>query len=330
MTTPKNALRRLLTGGLAYAAEYRGGLSNHFPMACIALDRIGGTEEEVESFASFYRDRLEPLEEPGDVVITPGTWRERLGEHRYNAEYRAFFTSELRRLGREALLQSYVPALMPGVAGGAFHPLIRLAYALEARHDGELAEALASWSIAFLPIGTPGGALEPLAGLETVAASAELRSAKLEGSVIFEKLQYVGALEAFSDVGGLPLGTTVANLREAVLAVYEGSGANFIALHLMTSLHALRVVDAEVGLRGTALAHYWRGAAAAYLTIGAPTLKIVTLPDEPLPTWAAITAIARQSKDDHVIKFVHTCASEEAAYDDARYRLLAARKVKLL
>lgn len=323
------ALRKLLKSDRRFAAEYNSRLSNHLPMALIALFRLGASESQITTFGEMYLRRLAPVPEAtSEDDITCESWREHLGKHSHNAEYRRFFASEFERLGRDELLQRYVPVLIEGVGGGAFHPLIRLAYGIDLDDAGEIAEALASWCMAFLPLGAPNEQVAPDIGLQSLT---HLTRIPIEGSVIFERLQAVACREDFGGFGGLPETAVIGDLREPIISIYEGSDGDFVALHLMTSLHALRVVGGAVPLTSGALAHYWRAVGAAYVVIGAPSPRALA-PEagEDVPPWEAIIGVALTSRDDHVVKFVHTCSSEELAYGDERYRRLAARKVKLV
>ena len=60
-----------LDDGLRHAPEYRGGLSNHLPMALVALDALGADAERLCRFASDYARRLEPRQSarPLDVAF---------------------------------------------------------------------------------------------------------------------------------------------------------------------------------------------------------------------------------------------------------------------
>ncbi|MHB2027030.1 MAG: hypothetical protein ACYCPQ_10440 [Elusimicrobiota bacterium] len=57
----------LIRRGHRYSAFYEDILSNHLPMALVALDRMGATDEETAAFAQNYEKAkaLEPL--PKDV-----------------------------------------------------------------------------------------------------------------------------------------------------------------------------------------------------------------------------------------------------------------------
>lgn len=323
------ALQELLDAGCQYGAEYKRGLSNHLPMALIALERLGADTERLSKFAEFYATRLEPMPPAEDISVSTANWAENLGNHRHNRGYVDFFGAELRRLGRTELLASYLPKLIRGVAGGAFHPLIRLAYALDADLDSEVVHALAAWAIAYLELGEPPAAtgLPLFDQLERLRSSPLLRDFKPVGPNIFSRLALIGEHSAFSWFGGVPPGTDLTTVREAALAIYAGSGDNFTALHLVTATHALRLVVQEVPTLTSSVTHFWRAVGAAYVSIKMPKPKgNVPLVDV---DWETIAPVACASNDDHVIKFVYTCREEERAYSDPRYRALAAAKASV-
>ncbi len=331
MTLEADTLRVTLNSERRYGAEYKDGLSSHLPMVRIALFYLGASEAQQETFARWYRPRLEFVNARDERhCITPNTWKEHLGEHRYNAEYRDFFTAQIEEHGSLATLESVVPQLMEGVGAGAFHPLIRLAYALEIADEGEVAEALAAWCMAFLPLGS-APPLETTSFTNTLAASLQAltQTADIQGATIFERMERVSQQASFAHFGSLPTEASIAEFREPILDIYEGSDGDFTALHLVTSLHALRVVNATTALPHDALEQYWRAVGAAYLVIGKPEPSCASGATTTTPAWDAIAAVAVASKDDHLIKFVYTCKQEQAAYGDDRYRRLAARRAKL-
>lgn len=109
-----------------YAATYGGQLADHLPMALRALEAMGADAERRAAFARAYAERLEPL-----------------GEEERAA--RARMRESLEREGLAQSLRARLPGLMPAAAALAFHPLIRLGYAVESRDLAEAAAALVSW-----------------------------------------------------------------------------------------------------------------------------------------------------------------------------------------
>jgi hypothetical protein len=65
----------------------------------------------------------------------------------------------LEHEGVRDTLRQVLPPLVCGCGAAAFHGLIRTAAALQAEHEGELADGLAYWAACFMPLGElPGGA----------------------------------------------------------------------------------------------------------------------------------------------------------------------------
>ena len=84
------SLGSLLDEGSRFDAEYRGGLSNHLPMALTALQRLGADDVRLATFARTYAARLQPA--PADVTWPPGdAWPGRFGDRDAWPAYRALF-----------------------------------------------------------------------------------------------------------------------------------------------------------------------------------------------------------------------------------------------
>lgn len=317
-------LHELLTTGLRYAPEYRGGLSNHLPMALVALQRLGAGEDRLRQFFERYALRLS-LGPTGGVA--PEDWQARLGKAAAYADLRAGFEQRLRADGADATLQAVLPVLMEGVGAAAFHGLIRTAYGAAVGHEGELAAALAYWASRHLPLPAPAAAApvqaEPLRWLAALAAEVELRAG---AGLIYEQMRAVARQPAFErHAQALVIDDgTLARLADFAAARYAAS-RNFTVLHLVTSAHAMRVLLPwlrQATLRAAALRAYVRAFAAGAVASGI-ALDAPPLPAPPLD-WSAIAARARASNDDHVIKLVHSCREEAAVYGDGARRQAAA------
>ena len=300
-----NTLIDLLDEGAAFDAEYQGDLSNHRPMALVALAHLGASDEHLRSYAERYSQRLAAA--PPALNWPAGqAWAQDLGQRPAWPIYRDLFMQWLRHEYAGDVLRQAVPVLMQGCGAAAFHGLIRTAYAMQAAHRQELADALAYWACRWLDLG--GGPVEG-AQADPEPLLQRLRQVPSQAGLIFQRMQVAAAQT--------PLQATVKRLqvneqtlpRLAVLAAqaYAASG-NFIALHLVTSAHAARVVLAELEPedRLLALQPYWRAYAAAVCVAG-----MRPLPAAPLLPWPAIVSRALVSEDDHVIKLVHSCREQE-------------------
>ena len=311
----KSTLNELLDLGQRYGPEYRGGLSNHLPMALVALHALGADEGRLREFFHQYERRL-VLSKP--VGRIRDDWASCLGHVDTYSDLLETFGGMLREEGAEAVLRRTLPVLMTGVGAAAFHGLIRTAYGQAAGHDGETAAGLAYWACRYLPLGAESMAdadqRDPVAWIDTLARDLSSRAIP-DGGLIFERMRTVASHEAFTRRAGrlliddLTL-TTMANFAaQRYLAT-----RNFTVLHLVTSCHAMRVLLPWVDDRQAALAAYARAYAA-----GCITSKIdLHSPPSPRPAtgWLDVTRRAIASDDEHVVKLVHSCREEASIYGE--------------
>ena len=97
------------------------------------------------------------------LVITEENWRRHLGRRTGFAAYRDFFESRERALGIDELLRRYVPALLPGWTGSFTHAAIHLGWGLDAGHRYMTVEGLAYLAYSYTTC-HPERALPPGAG----------------------------------------------------------------------------------------------------------------------------------------------------------------------
>lgn len=328
-------LSELLDRQRSYHPEYRGGLSNHLPMALVALARMGAPAERLRVYARLYERRLEPAPPEGEVLAGAG-WQRHLGQRARYADVLATLREGTAEAGWPAVLREALPVLMPGCAAAAFHPLIRLGFAVEAEASGEIAVALAYWASRFLPLGGQNAAgsepisEDPKALLARLAADPAFAHRPDEDALIDAEMKRATAMPEFAPVGGwLAIGPdTPRRLARTVLELYAATG-DFTALHMVTGVQAVRVVLPYCADRDAALRSLWQALAAAYLSIGKPAIP-ETLPLDPAdaPDWPAILERVREAADEHVIKIVYSCWVEDAAYADPLFRAVAARAIQ--
>ena len=324
-------LQTLLDDGRRFDAEYAGGLSNHLPMALVSLKRLGADDQRLTDFAARYGQRLQPA--PASVPWPSGDpWPSRLGERAAWPAYRTLFAQWLDWEGAAHVLSQVLPVLMPGCSAAAFHGLIRAAYALQAGHAGELADGLAYWACRWLPLGSGTPAPAPARRWRDPAPllarlQRGLKQPLPERSLIFERLQDAAGLPAFAaataalrvDEG------TLERLARHAARLYAGGG-DFTVLHLVTSAHALRCVEAAGAGLPLLCGDYWRAYAAGVVasTPGTPTEPAD--PATPWP-WPALVAAAVASDDEHTIKLVDSCREHERAYGAGPWQAAATRAV---
>lgn len=313
-TTTTATLDRLLDEELAFSPSFLVHYSNHLAMALVALHHMGAPPEALE--ATFAAHAAEESERRDD--------RPALEERR----------REVARDGIEATVRTRTTRLVEGPGSQLFHPVIRLGYALDVGHEGQVAAALLDWErrheVLPVPVPTPGERRLPdvAADLSAHAAGTWSPTFDLPGTARRPELR-----EALEGVA-LDAATLDDVSRFAIAA--HAAADHFITLHLVTGARALRrvseVLDDELATR--LAGHALPVVATAYAAVGAPPLPGADELDElrrsPLPSREQVVARAVVDRDPHVIKLAEAALAEEARTGDPLYRFGAARVVGLL
>ena len=314
-----SVLIELLHDGARFDCEDDAGLSNHLPMTLVALQALGADDARLQAFAARYAARLQPAAAPA-TWPAGDDWTGRFGERAAYPLYLDLFTQWRENEGVADMLAQVLPRLMSGVGAAAFHGLIRTAYALRARHAGELAAGLAYWACRHLALG-------PLPAKAGTQADAEpllrrLRAGHSQAGLIFERMQDAARGDAalHRAVAQLAIDEqTLPQLASLAAMAYARSG-NFTALHLVTSAHALRLLLPYVDEPLVAVRWYWQAFASAVVAAG--------LRAQPLPALrprAQLEAQVLISDDEHVIKLVDSCREQQAALGGEVWQLAASR-----
>lgn len=312
-----------LAAGERHDAEYEGALSNHLPMALVALHRLGADAARLAAFEQRYATRLGSAP-PAEPWPAGDAWTGRLGEPRAWPVYRSLMREWLAVDGAAGLLEQVLPVLLRGAGSAAFHGLIRSAYAVQAAPAGELADALAYWACRYVALPAVarighGREADPARVLDA------LPNARAPGRLIIDQMRWA-ALHTDHAARAARLRIddgTLERLARHAAAVYIATGS-FTVLHLVTGCHAARVligfVDADA--RPAAVAHLWSAYAAGVLTGGLRELA-------PIDAWPWDTIVPRAiaSDDEHVIKLVDSCREQERAYGGEEWRHAATRAV---
>lgn len=326
------SLSTLLAENRTRDPEFAYGLSNHQSMALGALAGLGADEAQLAAFADGYATRLRPLRE--EAPLASGDFRTSIGVHAALVGLIRQFEQALAARGRSAVLAETLPALLPGLWGGAFHGMIRTAYALDIADDAELAHALAYFVTVGVPL-RPLPKAKPAASVSArelfarAAADPQLKRG-FEGALIVDAMQPAADQPGVDElVAALRVeASTLDELALAALDLYIHT-LDFTAIHAVTSTHALRLLlphlpDAE---RELALRYHFQALLVAALSIKAP--QNVPAPGKTLPDWPALVAHALKSTDDHDVKLVFTCREESRLRAPDAYRAAAALRLHL-
>jgi Questin oxidase-like len=315
------------------------GNSNHGPMvaeALLALGRPDSVIPWIESYKSRFQDRPQAR-----TAISPEGWYEALGDRGRSADWVAFFDRKLAEAPWQAVLQTWVLRLAPGLMAAATHGLIRTGHAVRSLAGGEtprrlheLAEGLGYWAARYqvLP-GRPSGRQTRHSPREAVQSVRRVHGPDFEaqGSIVQqvkgldEQPQFTTAIDLVDTAGDSS--RFISELTETFAGIYLANPKGLIAfVHTVTAPSALRLLapyltDADARL---AARYAWQACAAIYAwysTTPPPSTANLTPPTEGAD---ALIARAVAAGGAHTIKFTEACLREYALHPKPVY-LVAAR-----
>ncbi|MGK5530680.1 questin oxidase family protein [Streptomyces sp. URMC 129] len=269
----------------ATGPEFRGWLSNHAPMAVEAMVRHG-QGARVHRWLDGYRVRLEERPAPYGR-ITQENWREALGDARYLGDWTAYFGERLGERPWRAVLAEWWPRLLPGIAAGATHPVIRVGHAVRTLLAGdetapriaELAHGLGYWAARHQPL--PDGIVPAPAPADARDALRAVPPVPDPSGGITHRLAQITTLPAWAapDDGTAPEAARerLDRLVRAATGYYatHAHGEPVMLVHAATAPNAvLRALPAlPPGLWPASLAAAWAasaGVVASYAPAGGP------------------------------------------------------------
>ncbi len=300
-------------------------LTNHGPMAVEVLYRRG-REDRVEPWLDAYIGRLGEQPGPRDA-ISDSTWREALGAGSRLGDWAVYLNRQVTEHPWQDVLATWWPRLLPGIAAGATHGVIRTGHAARALLANgqsqaaatELADALAFWAARALPVPgavPPAGRLDPATALGAIPRIPEQRGP------VAARLAQLAAMAAWpASVAALkPAGTPeeVPALLQGVVDaatlhyLRHGQASPVLLVHAATApnavLHTLPVLPRELWV--PSMSGAW-AAAATIISAFAPARPGAQPPPPPgtgSPTAAEVLERAVAHGDEHVIKFADTAA----------------------
>ncbi|MFJ8002086.1 HAD-IA family hydrolase [Streptomyces sp. NPDC096310] len=341
-----------------YHIEFNGHLTNHIKHAVVALSGLGVDPGRIRAYhdnyiaLTPYGCRVEPARSP-QRLIDDSNWLELLGRREDFAAYCAFFDRRERELGMTGLLRSYVPRLLAGWAGALQHATIHLGWALDAGNRRMAIEGLAYLAFAYVDCHPerarpsaapgPGGPRDSLLGIarhweenrprlgawvedlvggtsdgihpELLRSGLQYRIARMLGEghpQMYETPSWIDAQDPDASWD---------QLAHLVTVLYLTEPGDFLLLHLVTALHAMRqiadVLPAEQQRR--AVACYWTGILGVLFSRGhfvAPSkltaidgLFDMAMDDPDDPRWAREwdwhIARAVEEEEEHNAKLVY-------------------------
>lgn len=325
-----DTLHRLLDENVRFALGARG-TTNHCPMALVALARMGAAPDRLQAFFAQWRDNYAIIDTRPAIALAANDWLAQVGNPDAFSSLSRHFAHAIGRDGAPAVIAEVLGRAPHAPATDAFHAIIRIAYGIEAGHDGEIAAGLAAYVAASLPIDVETDGRRPASSvLDGFAAmSAQLAGRDWPPGSITGRLKAIAADPIFRQVlQPPPAGAGLLDeLARASIALFWQT-ADFTVLHMVTGVCAARLVLGQLppALADRLRAPVWSALCAAYVSVGAPPLVRVDAP-RATDAWPDVLGRAVASDDDHVIKMVYTCFQESMRYPDSSYYLAAAARI---
>ncbi|QIK08268.1 questin oxidase family protein [Streptomyces sp. ID38640] len=331
--TLDEALLRLHTSG----PEFSGYLSNHGPMAVEAMVR-NGQARTVHRWLDAYAHKLEDVPSPR-ARITDANWQEALGDPGRVTDWTRYFTGRVAERPWRELLAEWWPRLLPGIAGAATHPVIRVGHAVrslltegeDAARIAEFAHALGYWAARHLLLPAtvhPAGSATPAEALSALPRIPERRVTPLNGyAQLLTTPGWLSTTESLhlpDDPEAARAGLT-ALVRAATLNYADhGHGNGIMLVHAATAPNAvLRTLPAlPRELWASSFAAAWAAASAITTLYAADTPR--RAPDAAAVTPDEVFARAVAHGNEHAIKFADTALDVAAASEDGDTRVLSA------
>ena len=298
---PAWLVERLQAHRNEHGPHYGGHLSDHLPMALLAMWANNAGRGALETYAMRYRQRLEP---PVQHARRPPMELARaVGDLGAYSSLLAFFDQEVARVGTRATLERWLPRFVSGWVRFAFHPVVRLAYGIRFDVASEIAAGLA-----YLASAGPDPALQALADGARHGDEPLLPPPCPALAEPFERRYNATVASGVLAEHVVVVPDNRRRLAELSLAVFNDT-QDFFALHMVTGTHALGVCVDAIGMAADGLLS--AGLLAAYVTVGAPRFDAAA---EPRPATI---------DDEHDAKLAFACKDLARSLDSVAFERAA-------
>ncbi|WP_405820061.1 HAD-IA family hydrolase [Streptomyces sp. NBC_01390] len=278
--------------------EFNGHLTNHVKHAVVALAGLGIAPERIKAYHDNYVTLtpygcpVEPARAP-QQTIDDDNWLQLLGKRQDFAAYCEFFDHREQELGMAEMLRRYLPRLLSGWVGALQHATIHLGWALDAGNRWMAIEGIAYLAFAHVDchperatVSKAYDAELPKDSLLRIARYWEANrqelgawvqnliddtTADIHPELLRSGLQHRIArtlgeghpriYETPAWVNDQDTDASWDQLGYLVTLLYLAEPGDFLLLHLMTALHAMRhIADAlPAEQRPEAVKCYWTG-----------------------------------------------------------------------
>ncbi|PXX47383.1 questin oxidase family protein [Undibacterium pigrum] len=329
-------LKNLLDKNREFALNGKG-TTNHCPMALCALACMGASDGRLQEFFAHWRDTYALPALPPAITIRYEEFQAYLGKRENFADLQTCFAIRIAERGKSEVIREVFTLVPFAPATTAFHALIRLAYGVQAEHEGEIAAGLAALVATNFDITIDMRGRQAASSVATgfYQLSQNMKGKTYPGRMIVEKMRAVVNDEEFlQSLPGMPVVHSIDKLLDELalwaISAY-GQTRDFTILHIVTGINATRELlpYLDKNVLTSRLQDLWIALCAAYVSVGAPVLIDAARYESgmrakhgQISTWTELFAEAINSNDDHVIKFTYTCALEISLHPNILYQLV--------
>lgn len=323
--------------------ERDGWLSNHAPMAAEAMVRHG-YGQGVHRWLDDYCGRLE--ERPRGISPIPAPeWRDPLGDPVRTGDWLNYFERELAGDPWRVVLARWWPRLLPGIAAGATHGVIRTGHAVRALlggetgpRVGELGQGLAYWAARWQPLAPPGAGpyprTDPRAALDGVPRVPDQRfGIRARLAQLADLPRWPAAAGAVPGAPDRDAAARLATIVDAAVRQHSryGHASPVMLVHAATAPNAvlLALPALPAAQRDRSIAAAW-AAAAAVTAAYAPAEGAAADRGRTAPCIEEVMDRAVAAGDAHAIKFADAAADAYARTGDQSLVEGAAHSVELI
>lgn len=343
-----------------YHIEFNGHLTNHVKHAVVALAGLGVDPERIKAYHDNYVTLtpygcpVEPARAP-QQTIDDDNWLQLLGKRQDFAAHCEFFDRRERELEMPEMLRRYLPPLLSGWVGALQHATIHLGWALDSGNRWMAIEGIAYLAFAHVDchperaaVSDAYGAERPKDSLLRIArywednqqqlgswvenlvddTTADIHPELLRSGLQYRIARTLGEghpriYETPAWVNDQDTDGSWDELAYLVTLLYLAEPGDFLLLHLMTALHAMRhIADAlPAEQRPEAVKCYWTGILGVLFSRGhfarpgkLTALDTLFAPDTAVddvtdPRWARewewLVARAVEEEEEHNPKLVY-------------------------
>ncbi|MCF0148341.1 MAG: DUF4243 domain-containing protein [Clostridium sp.] len=312
-----------------YASDYNEGLSNHMPMVSYSLYELGVPFNEIDKYLDATVERIKISKEDFTKLYTivDDNFGKYLGIKDSFGSYYDYFLKKINKSNYLDVIGEFLPILIKGVAARAFHPLIRLSFAVRSENIEEVTKSLSYFASTFLPNEfdiLPSKSENPLEDLKILVKS--INNEDYSGNLIASRIGKIYNLEGFKNNAF----TLKGDYKEVLLQLDKiinklfVETEDFTILHGVTSKEAIKTLLPLVKDKEYVLQNYWIAILAAYISIDSPEIKDLNIDiPEDLPDFREILRANINSKNDHSIKLANSCRIEYERSGEEVYKYIA-------